>query len=79
MSPCAKCLENKWNFTFNEGWITATCEFCENEVVFASKKLKQQSVGSGEQPKTPPSNKTETIGEERKDSPTQDGSESTLP
>ena len=50
MSPCQKCLENSWRYEYNEGWIKAICDFCENEVEFASKKLKKQLEKSSEQP-----------------------------
>lgn len=44
MSVCSKCLENKWNYEYLEGYIIATCEFCGNQVEFMSRKLKKKYV-----------------------------------
>ena len=38
MKPCGKCLENNWTYKFNEGIITATCEYCGSEVMFEARK-----------------------------------------
>ena len=44
MQPCPKCLENKWYYDYVEGWIRATCQFCDFEIQFPTKKLKREQA-----------------------------------
>lgn len=37
MNYCSRCLERNWSFQKKENWIIATCNNCQNEVVFAAK------------------------------------------
>ncbi len=53
MSPCSKCLESQWKYEFNEGIVTATCGYCENQVSFMARSKRKSSglrpawVGAG--------------------------------
>ncbi len=38
MHPCDECLENRWRYEFVDGWITATCQGCANEVMFQKQR-----------------------------------------
>ena len=40
MRPCYKCKKNDWKYNYNNGWITATCQNCGNEVQFPAKRKK---------------------------------------
>ncbi len=42
MSGCEKCLDNAWDFKYNEGWIVATCRMCGHEVQFEARKGKRR-------------------------------------
>ena len=44
MRLCDKCLENNWSFRYIDGYIIATCNICEYEVEFKSRKLKRQET-----------------------------------
>lgn len=48
MNPCTKCLENNWGFVCEDGWITATCNFCSHEVAFESKKFSKKEAAEGD-------------------------------
>ena len=45
MRPCNKCLENRWSFQHNEGWIVATCDMCGNEVEFEKREKEKMKEG----------------------------------
>ena len=46
MRACDKCLENRWDFEFIDGWIRATCP-CGNTAEWQSKKQKPQELREG--------------------------------
>jgi len=35
--PCKNCLENQWEYKYVDGWIIATCVFCQEESEFKAK------------------------------------------
>ncbi len=48
MLACTKCLENNWKTKYDNGFIIATCQNCENEISFPTKgkdKSKIEKVG----------------------------------
>jgi len=48
MRNCDKCLENYWEYKFNEGMIEATCQHCGNVVEFEAKKKVKEKMRAGD-------------------------------
>jgi hypothetical protein len=48
MSPCKKCLENNWRYSFDDdtGMVIAICNNCEYEVSFLSRRAKKIQSGA---------------------------------
>lgn len=47
MSPCKSCFENYWDFKPLDGYITATCKFCGNEVEFRARNKGREKMTHG--------------------------------
>lgn len=48
MNFCEKCLENNWDFKYNDGFIMATCQNCGHEVEFEAKKKPYKKPAYGQ-------------------------------
>ena len=49
MYPCEKCLNNRWNYEYIDGWVRAICEICGNEVEFEAKKESKYEIRIGDE------------------------------
>ena len=45
MRACDQCLENNWNYQYNDGYIIATCNQCGYEIEFKTKKRESIKIG----------------------------------